>query len=123
MSVPTDLWSVQLDAECNGFRESLQHLIRHRQSFTEKELAKLSALGVSFDQVTRQLQWTPVNGPDAIAERNAYCKSLLALMEDQDFTFTAEELAEMEGSGLTFDDLLAEVTETMKAKRTQRDGQ
>jgi hypothetical protein len=122
---PTHVSDDRLVAERDGYRMSLQHLVQRRQTLSDTELSKLDALGVSFDRSTKQIHWTPVNGngADVSTEAKAYEKSLLALMEREEFSFTEEELAEMEASGATFEAVLADINERLNARRLERAGQ
>ncbi len=124
MSAPAHRTPTQLVAERDNYREALQEQIRRRPSFTDRELAALKAVGVSFDPQSRQLRLAPVNGTasDLAAECHAYEQALLALVGEENFTFTAEELRDMEASGTTLQDLIADVNVRVTNRRRQRNG-
>ena len=124
MMTPTGLSPDQLAVERDSYRKTLQLLIQQRESFTEAEQATLKSVGVSVDPVTKQLQWTPVNGTDRlVAEWNAYHHAALALMPLPECTLTGEDLEDMEKNGVTGEQLLAEVDEMIRQFHQGRIGQ
>ena len=112
---PTHMTPEQVVAERDGYRATLQRMIQDRESFTEKELGELQSVGVNFDPVTKQLQWTPVNGTDRlVAEWNAYHHAILSLMEFPEINLTAEEVEHLRVNGVTSEQLMAEIDEMVR---------
>jgi hypothetical protein len=124
MMTPTNMTPEEIVVERDSYRETLQRMIRERESFTETELSELKAVGVSFDAMTKQLQWTPMNGTDRlVAEWSAYHHAILALMGPPAWTPTREDLEDMEKNGVTSEQLMAEVDEMIRRFHQGRNGQ
>jgi hypothetical protein len=124
MMVPTNMTPDQIAAERDHYRKELQLMILRRDSFTETELAEMRSEGVSFDRVTRQLLWTPVNGTDPlVAEWSAYHHAIVSLMPFPECTWTREDLEDMEKNGFTSAQLMADIDEMIKEYQDQRKGQ
>jgi hypothetical protein len=103
----------RIAAERDSLRKSLQLLIRQRQYFTEKEMARMASVGVSFDSGSKELQWTPVDGNGVLSsEWEAYQKSLLTLLEEEAHVpLTAKDVEEALANGVSSAQFLAEIEE------------
>ncbi len=123
MMVPTGISPEELVAERDNYRHQLQLLIQEREAFTEAELAELRSVGVSFDSVTKQLQWIPNNGADIVAEWNAYHHAAITLMALPPWTLTRDDLDDMEMNGVTGEQLMAELDEMIREYHQERNGQ
>jgi hypothetical protein len=114
MIAPTHMSPERLARERDSFRKSLQLLLQRRETLTERELARMTSVGVSFNPVTRELQWTPVNGDGNVAsEWDAYQKSLLVLLESECEPVTEEELKQMLAHAIPGEQFMAEIEEML----------
>ena len=114
MIAPAHMSAERLACERDSFRKSLQLLLQRRESFTERELARMTSVGVSFNPTTRELHWTPVNGDgDVASEWDAYQKSLLVLLESECEPVTEEELKEMLAHAIPAEQFMAEIEDML----------
>ena len=83
----------------------------------------MRSVGVAFHPLTKQLQWTPVNGSDRlVAEWDAYHHAALSLMAIPEVTLTLEEVEDLRKNGVTSEQLMAEIDEMIREFHSKENG-
>lgn len=110
-----------LEKECDYYRKAIYALLpKKKQRLTKKQLREMKEQAVPFEKVIEQIEseiGVNHDRDDVLAklrrveqERDAYLKAVYALTR-KEFTFTEEELRELEKSGVALDQVIADIEE------------